>query len=375
MDSLEIDNLETHNLETYNFDVVVIGGGPGGTAAAIACAQAGLTIALLEQVRFPRDRPGETLHPGVEPILKQLGAWDAVQAAGFLRHRGHYVEWFEERRFEDFGEDASGAWFGFQAWRADFDAILLNQARLVGVQVMQPCRALRPTVVFGRVTGVETAQGVLNAKFVIDATGSARWLARHLPLEAICLTPKLMAHYGYVSGECPARDECPLIVADPDGWTWTARVRPKVYQWTRLTLTEIAIAKDWRPAEFAGMAPIRAIKSADVTWRMVQGVAGPGYFIVGDAAAVLDPASSHGVLKALMSGIMAAHLIVKSSMKSVDLEVRPTIEEGQALTTHSIETCCVKTYREWLESWFLHDASQLRTLYAPFLKPSGERVS
>jgi flavin-dependent dehydrogenase len=366
MDSSEIDNLETHHV-----DVVIIGGGPGGTAAAIACAQAGLRVALLEQARFPRDRPGETLHPGVEPILKQLGAWDAVQGAGFLRHRGHYVEWFEERRFESFGADESGDWLGFQAWRADFDAILLNQARLAGVQVMHPCRALRPSVVSGRVTGVETAQGVLNAKFIIDATGSARWLARHLPLESTCLTPKLVAHYGYVSGECPARDECPLIVADPNGWTWTARVRLNVYQWTRLTLTETAIAKDWLPAEFAGMASISSIKSADVTWRTVQAAAGPGYFIVGDAAAVLDPASSHGVLKALMSGMMAAHLIVKS----IDLDVQPIMEEGQALNTHNTEASCVETYRQWLESWFLHDAGQLRKLYAPFLGTSSEQVS
>jgi flavin-dependent dehydrogenase len=371
MNRSEIDNLKTHNLETHPFDVVIIGGGPGGTAAAIACAQAGLTVALLEQACFPRDRPGETLHPGVEPILKQLGAWDAVQGAGFLRHRGHYVEWFEERRFEAFGADASGDWLGFQAWRADFDAILLNQARLAGVQVVQPCRALHPTVVSGRVMGVETAQGVFKAKFIIDATGSARWLARHLLLEATCLTPRLMAHYGYVSGECPARNEFPLIIADSNGWTWTARVRPNIYQWTRLTLTEMAIAKDWRPVEFAGMTSIGSIKSADVTWRMIQAAAGPGYFMVGDAAAVLDPASSHGVLKALMSGMMAAHLIVKS----IDLDNQPTMEEGQALNTHNIETSCVETYRQWLESWFLHDASQLRKRYAPFLETSAERVS
>lgn len=369
MDSSEIDTLQTHHwLRLGHWDVVVIGGGPGGTAAAIACAQAGLTVALLEQACFPRDRPGETLHPGVEPILQQLGVWEAVQGAGFLRHRGHYVEWFEERRFEDFGADASVAWLGFQAWRADFDAILLHQAKVVGVQVIQPCRALRPTVVSGRVTGVETTQGVLNTKFVIDATGSARWLARHLPLDATYLTPKLMAHYGYVSGECQARDEFPLIVADPKGWTWTARVRPHIYQWTRLTLTETAIAKDWRPAEFAEMAPICSIKSADVTWRMIPDAAGPGYFIVGDAAAVLDPASSHGVLKALMSGMMAAHLIAKLIVKSIDSGIQAIMDEGQLLNTHNIETYCTKTYRQWLSGWFLHDASQLRKLYAPFLE-------
>ena len=295
-----------------DLDVVVVGGGPGGSAAAISCAQAGLTVTLLEQACFPRNHPGETLHPGVEPILQKLGVWDAVQAAGFLRHTGHYSEWFTERKFEVFGSDALGKWLGFQAWRADLDAILLNQARLTGVRVIQPCRALRPIILSDRVTGVKTHEAILNAKFIIDATGSTRWLERHLGLSVNYLTPKLIACYGYMSGECPARDEAPLIIADAEGWTWTARVRPNLYQWTRLNLAQKTIRKHRFPSEFAEMKPIGSVKSVDVTWRMGQDVAGPGYFIIGDAAAALDPASSHGVLKALMSGIMAAHLIVKS---------------------------------------------------------------
>jgi flavin-dependent dehydrogenase len=348
-----------------NLDVVVVGGGPGGSAAAISFAQAGLTVALLEQACFPRDRPGETLHPGVEPILQKLGVWDAVQAAGFSRHAGHYVEWFAERRFEAFGSDESGEWLGFQAWRADLDAILLNQARLAGVRVLQPCRALRPIAVSERVTGVETHEGVLNAKFIIDATGSARWLERHLALGTNYLTPRLIARYGYMNGECPARDEAPLIVADAEGWTWTARVRPNLYQWTRLVLTEKSNQKPihhWLPPEFAEMKPVGSVKSVDVTWRMVQNAAGPGYFITGDAAAALDPASSHGVLKALMSGMMAAHLVVKS----MGSNIQPAAQIEQISEATEVEAHRIKTYQKWLESWFLNDADRLRQLYAPF---------
>ena len=43
------------------------------------------------------------------------------------------------------------------------------------------------------------------------------------------------------------------------------------------------------------------------TWRMAERMAGAGWFIVGDAAATLDPTSSHGVLKALLSGMTAGH--------------------------------------------------------------------
>src|SRR3712207_7880194 len=49
-----------------------------GAAAAITAAQGGLEVAVVEAVRFPRPAPGETLHPGVEPLFRQLGVWSAV---------------------------------------------------------------------------------------------------------------------------------------------------------------------------------------------------------------------------------------------------------------------------------------------------------
>jgi flavin-dependent dehydrogenase len=332
----------------FDFDVVVVGAGPGGTAAAISCAQAGLKVAILERSPFPRSHPGETLHPGVEPILKTLGAWDAVQQANFLRHTGHFIQWFDANRFEAFGTDASGDWLGFQAWRADFDAILLKQAVRSGVQVLQPCRALQPQITSGRVMGVVTSQGMLSASFVIDASGGARWLERQLQLQAQTLTPSWLVHYGYVQGECPARDHHPLICADTEGWTWTAKVKPHLYQWTRLWLTEGAHSKTWAPEAFQGLQHVGSTQCADMTWRIVSKAAGLGYFIVGDAAALLDPASSHGVLKALMSGMMTGHLIVKS--------MRFTLDPTEVYTF----------YQQWLARWFFHDAERLKALYDQF---------
>lgn len=121
------------------------------------------------------------------------------------------------------------------------------------------------------------------------------------------------------------------------------------------------------------MEPIDSTKSADATWRMVQEAAGPGYFIVGDAAAVLDPASSHGVLKAMMSGIMAAHLIVKFIESGVEQvsQVEPTLRATQSSKATHIETRCLETYRQWLENWFLHDANRLRELYSQFHSASS----
>src|SRR5205814_10635389 len=88
------------------FDVIVVGAGPAGSAAAIQCATAGLNTLILEREAFPRDRPGETLQPGIQPVLEQLGIRDLP----FPRHAGHWVEWGGPARFERFGADERGPW-------------------------------------------------------------------------------------------------------------------------------------------------------------------------------------------------------------------------------------------------------------------------
>jgi 2-polyprenyl-6-methoxyphenol hydroxylase-like FAD-dependent oxidoreductase len=73
--------------------IVVVGGGPGGCATAIWCALRQLSVTLIEARKFPRHRPGETLHPGVEPILRQLGVAEQVAVASSMRHEGQHVHW------------------------------------------------------------------------------------------------------------------------------------------------------------------------------------------------------------------------------------------------------------------------------------------
>src|SRR5688572_9625150 len=117
--------------------VVVVGAGPGGGAAAIVAAQAGLRVTLLDAGVAPRERPGETLHPGVEPLFDRLGIGDDVRAAGFVRHAGLSVRWERALTFVPYGADERGAWRGFQAWRATLDAIFERRARALGVEVIR----------------------------------------------------------------------------------------------------------------------------------------------------------------------------------------------------------------------------------------------
>ena len=328
--------------------VAIVGAGPGGCATAIACCQYGIHATLFEGSPFPRDSPGETLHPGVETLFRQLGVAEAVLGAGFIRHAGHTVAWLDAPRFVPFGSDASGPWLGFQAVRAKLDALLLERARTLGVEIRQPCRVLEPILSGNRVRGVRTSGGDVACSFLVDAGGRSHWLARRLNLPIRTYSPPLTAYYGYRSGACPVRDDAPALHADRDGWTWVARVAPALYQWTRLNVRRQPLPEGWIPDELQPLEPRGKTRMVDVTWRMVDPAAGPGYFLVGDAAAVLDPASSHGVLKALAGGIMAAHLI------------RQVLDHGAA------EPDAAQAYDKWLQQQVRYDITGLRKLYAIF---------
>ena len=154
----------------------------------------------------------------------------------------------------------------------------------------------------------------------------------------------LTAWYGYASGRCPSRDVAPALVADPDGaeWTWTARVRPELYAWTRLSFASEGRGCRAAPAELAGLTPLAPPRGADVTWRSA-GAAGPGYALAGDAAAVLDPAAGRGVLRALMTGIAAGSAAVGGRSAPADLGFRG--------------------YRAWLSAWVESDVGEMRARY------------
>ncbi len=325
-------------------DLVVVGAGPAGAAAAIVCAEAGLRVALLERGPLPRERRGETLHPGVDAPLRELGVLERVHDAGFVRHEGVHVQWDGPARFDAYGGDDDGPWRGYQAPRAQFDALLVDRARELGVDVREQVRAISPELIDARVRGVRSSAGFIPARFVVDAAGSGHWLARRVGFEFHERSPMLIARYGYAAGRCPERDEAPAIVAGADGWTWTARVADGLYAWTRLGLADVP-AESGLPAEFAGLKSRGRKRSSDVSWRMVVRPAGPGYALAGDAAAVLDPASSHGVLRALLSGMHAGRL-ARAALAGGD---EPRLDEQ---------------YTRFVAQWFAHDAEQLRALYA-----------
>lgn len=323
-------------------NVAIIGGGPSGSAAALMLLEAQIPVTLIERTPFPRFRPGETLHPGIEPLLDRLGVVDQLHAAGYVRHLGLWSRWDGSMRFVPYGEDANGPWRGYQAIRADFDHRLLECARTRGATVLAGNVSRVLLNASDEVAGVMTSEGPVQATYVIDCSGGSQILARQLRIPILRYSPQLTARFGYVNGSfnCPTPSICP----DQDGWTWIAEVEPHRFQWTRVTEAHRRPDHTWIPQ---GLRDLEAElpRSADVTWRMAKTVAGPGYFLAGDAAAVLDPSSSHGVLRAIMSGMMAAYFVIRH------------LCVGRAAKGSAV------AYQDWLTSWFRHDIREMSRAY------------
>ncbi len=119
-------------------DILIVGGGPAGSAAAIEARRAGLSVVLVDKATFPRDKCcGDGLTAGALRHLEELGlnpntipSWkviDRVCLAG------------PDHKLIPFSLPASGGQFAAVARRSELDSSLLGLAKAAGVQVHERC--------------------------------------------------------------------------------------------------------------------------------------------------------------------------------------------------------------------------------------------
>jgi flavin-dependent dehydrogenase len=325
-------------------DVAILGAGPAGLATAICCAEFGLQVCILERGTFPRPAVGECVHPGAEELFRRLGVAKEIFEKKFLRFSGVWNGHERELSFVPFGGSSKHPWKGFQLWRYDFDQILLKRSLELGATFVCCCYPSE-AIPTNRGVNIITKAGNFETRIVVDGTGRNSWIARQWGLKRETFSHSLVARYGYCEGDCPQRHDNPLFSMRREGWDWTARVRPNLYQWISVRLDEKSTCHHPIPSEMRNLRQVSRVRGADVTWRFVSECASRRHFLVGDAVSVLDPSSSHGVIKALSSGIVAAECIKKT------------------LNQHSGAEKAIQGYSAWQWKWFKRDAHHLRTLF------------
>ena len=321
------------------YDVIVVGGGPAGSSTATMVAQAGHRVLLLEREKFPRFQIGESLMPATYWTLERLGVLDQMKCSHFPKKQS--VQFFSKGGRGSvpfyFSETEPGP--SAQTWqvdRAEFDQMLLENARAKGVEVWEETRVLRVLLDGDRATGVEARfpDGAttkrLQARVVVDATGQAAILGRQLELREG--DPNLRAcslftrYRGAMRGE--GRDEGATLIlytSRPRTWFWyiplpddevsVGIVGPvdALFKGRTQSPQQIFDAEAAQcPAlleRIEGAEQLHKLRTVkDFTYHCRR-MAGPGWILVGDANGFLDPIYSSGVFLALKGGEFAADSI------------------------------------------------------------------
>ena len=329
-------------------DVAVIGGGPSGSLAATYLAQAGYHVALFDKQRHPRAQVGESLIPDFWKYCDEAKVTEKILADGFVRKAGGTVDWHGETRriaFKDFGYTRPA----LHVERDRFDHILLENARTKGVQVFEEVAAgecdfgaPRGARVACRPVGESGLTQQVDCRFVVDASGQSAVIGRQLGVRSIDDAFRFMSVWGYfrnsryyaadglvhpatsVHTVPPTTYVTSLPNAGKWGWCWHIMLRDCVSigfvvpvetmkdvkkserSWEEYFLQQCAaiprLADLLTEAQFCEDS-VRVVR--DYSYRSTQ-VAGPGFFLVGDAAGFVDPIFSVGVVLGMYSASAAA---------------------------------------------------------------------
>jgi menaquinone-9 beta-reductase len=312
------------------YDVVIIGGGPAGSAAAIRLALSGRKVLIAEKTKFPRNKLcGEFVSPECVAHFDELGIMPKVERLRIpkLTRTVFYNRRGTPLTISNSWLDANGS-SSIGLSRAAMDDLLLQRAVNIGVDVRTQTSLFKPTIQNGRISSVELRDHTGEMIFVdttltIDATGRSRALARFFdttkPRKA-----GLVAFKSHVRNAHIEKSSCEIF-SYPGGYGGCTEIENGLYNLcfiadaaivrsigndpeavlhrvvmensrAREVLSEVEMIGDWIAVPIARFGRETLVPSE-------------GVLSIGDAAAFIDPFTGSGIALALESAKIATTAI------------------------------------------------------------------
>jgi len=330
-----------------SYDVVVIGGGPGGASAGAMLAMGGRSVLVLERERFPRFHIGESLLPAIWDLVDRIGAREALENAGFTIKQGIMFGMFNAAEdvkllTAEYPEYFPRPWT-YHVERAKFDEILLDNARAKGATVREEWTVHE--VIFDGDTAVGVMAGPngappqrIDCKVVVDATGRDCLLARRFGWRRPDPTLNKISHFAHYTGGA-RRDPKDVVTVGPvlptstttdihtidGGWIWYIPLSNDVVSVGAVLDAKVARAMGEDPqarldAAIQACDKVRGWMSGAKQTLEVQTISnisylndrfvGNGFVLVGDSAMFIDPIFSAGVTLAIRSAVYSSECIL-----------------------------------------------------------------
>jgi flavin-dependent dehydrogenase len=325
---------------TEQCDVLIIGGGPAGSTAATLLARRGYGVVALEKDRHPRFHIGESLLPMNLPLFERLGVLDKVRAMGVFKPGADFETDNEQgyNTYEFSRAIGNSPPHAYQVWRQDFDAMLYRHARENGADAREghEVRSVEQRGPRDWRVEVKTDDGeayTIRARYLVDASGRDAFLSGKKKLKRKNPAHQSAAIFGHFRGAepRPGKDAGNISIYRFDhGWMWMIPLPDGVMSVGAVCRPDYLKQRRGRTVEFL----LDTLRLNPALWQRVAQaeliddevrvtgnysydsarMAGPGWMLIGDAFAFLDPVFSSGVYLA-MSGAEQAVEVVDQAMR------------------------------------------------------------
>ena len=321
-------------------DVIIIGGGPAGSAMGCYLSKAGIQNVLLEADHHPRPHVGESMVMSSVRAFEEIGFLSTLESEGFVHKHG--ASWHEIAgreaaiTFSEFPQEGIRQPYTYHVDRSRLDLLMLKHAQSLGTEVYQGVTVKEILFDGDRARGVRVrmaGQEVdLPCRMLVDASGRQTVLGRQLRLKKNDPVFDQFAVHAWFEnvhrGEAETADYIHVYFLPVErGWAWQIpindtitsigivaekdvfrqfRGQPEAY-FDHYVQSNAALALALAPA-----VRLNELKTeGDYSYCMDQFV-GNGWVLIGDAARFVDPIFSSGVSIALYSAKYASEVIQKA---------------------------------------------------------------